>query len=99
MGRKVYFMKKYLVIDERLDGTGDVFTEVFDTQDEADDSALGAWQHLTKKEQKERHIFVGEVSDDDLYEWAFDTDDDGKEMIDWSAYKQYDSVGFDSENL
>lgn len=88
--------EKYLVIEEQRDGLGDAFTEVKDTLDEANLAAKYKWSHLTQFEQKKNHVFVARVTREDLYEDAFDEDADGNPVVDWTCFKQYDTVGFDS---
>lgn len=89
-------MKKYLVIDENKHG--DTFSEVFDTMEEANEEAECQWDHLTRREQKDRHIFVGHVEDKEEYlnDWAFE---DGE--VDWTAYHSVDTGEgyFNSENM
>ncbi|MCI7108013.1 MAG: hypothetical protein MR945_09050 [Agathobacter sp.] len=95
MAGKVDNMRRYLVIREQ-DGTlEDVHAEVYESLEEANNSAKYSWNHLTDAEQKKNHVFVAEVTESDLYEDAIE---DG-EAIDWTAYKQYNTPegGFDSD--
>ncbi|MGN1154657.1 MAG: hypothetical protein ACI4TK_00610 [Agathobacter sp.] len=82
-------MKRYLVIDEKC---GDTFTKVFESEKEASDQARMDWNYLTDAEKKDRHIYVAEVTEDDLYEDAFE---DGK--VDWAFFHSCNPVGFDSK--
>lgn len=86
-------MKKYLVIDESKEA-GDSYTMVFDSEKEASDQARTDWEYLTRSEQNKRHIYVAEVTEDDLYDDAFDGDE-----IDWGFFHSCNQVGFDSEDL
>lgn len=82
-------MKKYLVIDTPVGNTGDEFVEAFETLEDANKAAEQQWNHLTKNEQKHRHVLVGIVTKKDLY------DDDE----DWTAYHSYNTADdtFNSE--
>lgn len=74
---------KYIVVDEPKRGlTGDMYQEIYDTPEGANTAASYNWDHLTRREQKCRHIFAGIVTPEDLPEDAFD-EDTGK--IDWAA--------------
>ena len=91
-------MRKYLVVDERK--YGDVFQDVFDTLQEANAEAEYRWDHLTRIEKKDRHVFVGHVEDNEKYlnDWAFDEETGG---VDWAVYH---SIGvednyFDSDRI
>lgn len=90
-------MRKFIVIDETKTG-GDVFTTLCDTLKEANVEGEYQWSHLTSREKKNRHIYVGHVEDTEEYlnDWAFDEDGE----VDFEAYH---SLGiedgyFDSEN-
>lgn len=64
----------YRVYDERKHG--DWFeSEEFKNLDEANNEAVYEWYHLTKREQKNRHIYVA-AADGSGYapEGAFDSD-------------------------
>lgn len=49
---------KYIVIDERKDGTGDIFTEEFEILDEAIQSAKDQLAHMTDREKEQRRVYV-----------------------------------------
>lgn len=89
-------MRKYLVIDENK--YGDTFSEVYDTLEEANEEAEYQWDHLTRREQKDRHIFVGHVEDTKEYldDWAFEEDE-----VDYNCYHSVDTDEgyFNSENI
>lgn len=89
-------MRKYLVIDVKKYGDQDV--DVFDTLAEANADAEYQWNHLTRQEKKERHIFVGHVEDRKEYlnDWAFE---DGE--VDYAAYHSTDTEEgyFDSNKV
>lgn len=76
-------MRKYLVVDERK--YGDVFQDVFDTLEEANAEAEYQWDHLTRIEKKDRHIFVGHVEDNENYLCKYAIDEETGEL-DWAAY-------------
>ena len=87
--------KRYLVIREQGGTLEDVHAEVYESLEDANNNAKYNWNHLTDAEQKKNHVFVAEVTDSDLYDDAIE---DG-EVIDWTAYKQYNTPesGFDSD--
>lgn len=84
--------KKYIVVDETRDG--DSWTDVYETAEEANQAAWYDWNHLTKSEQKGRHIYAAVVTHDDLADDAFDEDTG---TIDWCCWAQNNPCGFDSE--
>lgn len=90
--------RKYLVIDtEKDDRCGDEFAEVFDTAEEATREAESHWNHLTRSEQKKRHVYSCYVTKADLLDYAIDEDG----VIDWIANaggRYYDGY-FDSEKI
>lgn len=49
---------KYIVIDQRKDGTGDIFTTECSNAPEAIQEARKEWEHLTGDERKARVIYV-----------------------------------------
>ena len=66
-------MGKYIVIDEKRNGIGEIFDENYETAKEAVESAEGQWSHLTAMEQKARTIYVLEsVNPDEDAEDHFD---------------------------
>ena len=66
---------KYVVMDERKDGTGDLFNDEFETAEEAIKAAKWKWSYLTNREKKERTIWVLEsVNPDEEAENHFDGD-------------------------
>ena len=66
---------KYVVMDERKDGTGDLFNDEFETAEEAINAAKWKWSYLTNMEKKERTIWVLEsVNPDEESEHHFDGD-------------------------
>ena len=66
---------KYIVMDERKDGTGDLFNDEFETAEEAITVAKWKWSYLTNREKKERTIWVLEsVNPDEESEHHFDGD-------------------------
>ena len=67
--------QKYIVVDEPKRGlAGDMYQEIYDTPEDANTAASYNWEHLTRSEQKYRHIFAGIVTPEDLPEDAFDED-------------------------
>lgn len=88
-------MKKYIVVDEPS-GTlsGDMWAEVYDSAPEANDAAERAWNHLTTREQRERHIYAAVIDETQLGDDAID--DDGN--IDWTCWRELDlfAGAFDS---
>lgn len=52
-------MTVYATIDSRRDGTGDEYTDEFDSEAEAVSAAERDWNHLTAAEQAKRTISVG----------------------------------------
>ena len=66
---------KYIVMDERKDGTGDLFNDEYATAEEAIRAAKWKWSYLTNREKKERTIWVLEsVNPDEESEHHFDGD-------------------------
>lgn len=59
--------KRHIVIDEpRRDCGGDIYQEIFDTPEAANNAAEYQWGHLTRSEQRRRHIYAGVVTEADL---------------------------------
>lgn len=58
-------MEKYLVIDERKDGNGDIFIETHDNLESANDDAQNQWDSLMVLEKEQRHIFVVQGEEDE----------------------------------
>lgn len=61
--------RKYLVIDE---GEHDSIVRVFDTLEEANHEADYLWNHMTRYDKKYSHVYVLDVTEDDLadrFEW------------------------------
>lgn len=87
--------KKYIVVDEPTRRCGDEWRYVYDTAEEANSAAWRAWNYLTKQEQRERHIWAGLVTHEDLDDDAID-EDTGE--IDWRCWVNADTFpgAFDS---
>ena len=92
-------MRKFIVIDEPKTG-GDIFTEICETLEEANEEAEYQWEHLTRTEKIDRHIYVGHIENNEKYlnKWAFD-EETGE--VDYMAYH---SIGmeddyFDSDRI
>lgn len=74
---------RYIVADEPKNGFGgDSFQDVFETLEAANGEAMRTWDHLTKGEQRKRHIWVGISRRENLDDAAFDEDTGA--IIDWS---------------
>lgn len=90
--------RKYLVIDTvKGNRCGDIYTDYFDTPEEATREAESQWEHLTRSEQKNRHVYSCYIDKTDLMEEAIDEDGN----IDWTAWAgtdKYDGC-FDSEKI
>lgn len=102
---------RYIVVDEPREGFGgDSFQDVFETLEEANGDAMRTWSHLTKGEQRKRHIWVGISRRENLDDDAFDEDtgaiinwawDDGsgfevdKTMFDSDEYARHDVYDYD----
>lgn len=66
---------KYIVMDERKDGTGDLFNDEYATVEEAIKAAKWKWSYLTSREKKERKIIVlDSIDPDEESEHHFDGD-------------------------
>lgn len=90
--------KKYVAIEEPANwANGDIFTEIFDTPEEATRAAEKTWQYLTADEKKKNWVHSAVITEKDLMDDAIDEDGN----IDWNAYNQYDDYegNFDSNNL
>ena len=57
---------RYIVVDERIDGTGDIFNDEFDDLDEAISEAEFQWERQTFREKKTRRIYVLESVNPDV---------------------------------
>lgn len=93
-------MKKYIVIEEKCNGSlRDEFLAVFDTLEDANYDAEAKWNYLTAGEQKKQRVRVVFVEDstDFLEDDAFG--EDGK--VDFTLYHStgFEPNGFDSANL
>lgn len=91
---------RYIVVDEPKNGFGgDSFQDVFETLEAANGEAMRTWDHLTKGEQRGRHVWVGISRRENLDDDAFD--EDTGEIICWSMNNGYgfevDDTMFDSE--
>lgn len=56
---------KYIVVDKRIDSTGDIFTAEFDIWEAALTEMNLEWENLEMKEREERRIYVLESSNPD----------------------------------
>lgn len=66
---------RYIVIDERRNGTGDLFSTEFDSLFDAMDYAEGEWNHLTDSEKEQRTVRVlNSANPDEESENHFDGD-------------------------
>ena len=85
-------MKRYLVIDEYQDNE---FIDVLETRTAANNAAEKLWNGMTTAEKKTHHVYVLDVTEDDLADYAFDEDGN----INWTCYESggYESDLFDSE--
>lgn len=54
--------------------SGDIYTEVYTTPEEANAAADYAWAQLTQSERKRRHIFAAMITEECLDEEAFTKD-------------------------
>ena len=63
--RKETMMTKFLVEKVGIGGLPSS-TEVFDTQDEANERAVQVWGSLTDAEKKKCHVYVTDVTEDDI---------------------------------
>lgn len=63
--RKESMLTKFLVERVGLGGLPSS-TEVFDTQDEANERAVKVWGSLTDAEKKKCHVYVTDVTEDDI---------------------------------
>lgn len=86
-------MKKYIVVDSRIDGNGDMFESVFDTLEEAVEEASRQWRYLTDRAKGKRKIEVGMVTEDDLQDDLASEDSAGWDgERDWLAYHSYSII-------
>lgn len=69
----------YMIMDERKDGTGDLFTTFAETRDEAIKEADYQWNVLTSREKSQRRITVIEGKADALTQY------DGNEVFDFDG--------------
>ena len=92
---KEYVESRYIVVNDTLP-YGDSWTDVYDTAEEANRAAWYDWNHLTKPEQREQHIWAGLVTREDLGDDAID-EDTGE--IDWRCWVNADTFpgAFDSK--
>lgn len=95
--------RRYFIVDERTDGTGDSFGESFFTADEAIAAASAEWRYLTDREKSMRHIIVGyidanRIPDDVIGERSIIGDVDQKDYAagngeNWySNFSEYDVI-------
>ncbi|MBO7132264.1 hypothetical protein J6V85_03365 [Candidatus Saccharibacteria bacterium] len=64
---------KYIVIDERKNGYGDMFSEEFDSLRKSINYANNQWYYWTEKEKNERRLLIIEsVNPDEEAENYFD---------------------------
>ena len=67
--------KRYIVVDMPISGAGDSWTDVYDTAEDANREARGAWEQLSEEDRRNRQIFAAVVSIEDLTDHA---EEDGK---------------------
>lgn len=78
--------RKYIVV-ETNHHTDEVETYVCETLQDANDKALGRWNHLTAREQSFHCIEVGYLTRRMLADYAVD-EDTGE--TDWTCYDEWD---------
>lgn len=88
--------KRYIVVDMPISGTGDSWTDVYGTAEEANREARGAWEQLSEADRRNRQIFAAVVSIDDLADYA---EEEGK--IDWACWENCNTFpgAFDSRKI
>ena len=87
--------RKYMVVDEPRNGSGDTFVEFFDTLEEANRSAAVDWNYMDRWQKKWNHILVAWVERDKSF---IDEDELNNEEW-WRFYHSFetDKYCFDSE--
>ena len=91
-------MKKWIMIEENYGG--DNWPKVFDTQEEANKAAVKTWDSLTTAEKKKKHVFVIDVTEDDIAEDAIEEyRNGGLEEFPWDCWESggYEEGSFDSD--
>jgi transcriptional regulator with XRE-family HTH domain len=91
-------MKKWIMIEENYGG--DNWPKVFDTQEEANKVAVKTWDSLTAAEKKKKHVFVIDVTEDDISEDAIEEYRNGEyEEFPWECWEDggHEEGNFDSD--
>ena len=91
-------MKKYIMIEENHGG--DNWSKVFNTQEEANKEAVKTWDSLTTTEKKKKHVFVIDVTEDDIAEDAIEEyRNGGFEEFPWECWEDggHEEGNFDSD--
>lgn len=91
-------MKKWIMTEENYGG--DNWPKVFDTQEEANKAAVKTWDSLTAAEKKKKHVFVIDVTEDDIAEDAIEEyRNGGFEELPWDCWESggYEEGSFDSD--
>lgn len=70
--------KKYMVVDEPRNRSGDEFVEYYDTLETANNAAASDWNRLNSREKKTSHIYVAWVERDNSF-----IDEDELNNDDW----------------
>lgn len=88
--------RRYIVVDMPISGAGDSWTDIYDTAEDANREARGAWEQLSEADRRNRQIFAAVVSIDDLADYA---EEDGK--IDWACWENCNTFpgAFDSRKI
>lgn len=90
--------KKWIMIEENYGG--DNWPKVFDTQEEANKAAVAKWDSLTAAEKKKKHVFVIDVTEDDISEDAIEEYRNGEyEEFPWDCWEDggHEEGNFDSD--
>lgn len=88
--------KRYIVVDMPISGTGDSWTDIYGTAEEANREASGAWDQLSEADRRNRQIFSAVVSIEDLADYS---EEDGKiDLACWGNCNTFPGA-FDSRKL
>lgn len=87
--------KVFISVNTPVNPNGDLYINVFSTQEEANEDAELIWSYLTKSERKRRRVYAATASRNDVSEDGINGDE-----VDWEQLMQWDSfVGsFDSKS-
>lgn len=76
--------KKYILVNDQSEANDVIRTELFDTREEANDTAARIWNSLETDLKQSSHVYIMDVKETDLVSDAFDENGD---VCNWAFFK------------